>query len=205
MKRMATGFETAPVAGLPSYLQLVSTGAAPPPRSMTPRWWLAPNYEPLSRDADGLAWEIGNRSIQAFCDGGGAARRSSAAEPWSERFTAKYDELSGQLPVFAELQSCMDLAVVAALIAKEDSRSAAGFPMDLLLDVKRLPTGAWFTPRTVASQASAVGRGRETIVSVSGGVEFDPWGVIQQTEESATLAAMRTKCTPPVDPRWWWD
>jgi hypothetical protein len=205
MKRMAMGFEPAPVSGLPSYLQMVTTGAAAPPRTMTPRWWLAPNYEPLRRDDAGLAWEVGNRSIKAFSDDGGPARKSVAADPWAERFTAKYDELSIQLPVFAELQNCMDLAVVAALIAKEDLRSAAGFPMELLLDGKRLPTGAWFTPQTIPSQASAVARGRETIVSVSGGVEFDPWAIVQQTEETATLTALRTKAAPPAEPRWWWD
>jgi hypothetical protein len=205
MKRMAMGFEPAPVSGLPSYLQMVSTGAAPPPRTMTPRWWLAPNYEPLRRDADGLVWEVRDRRIKANADDGGPVRKSAAADPWAERFTAKYDELSIQLPVFAELQNCMDLAVICALIAQEDLRSAAGFPMKLLLDAERLPTGVWFTPQSVPSQASAVARGRDTIVSVSGGVEFDPWAIVQQSEEAATLAALRTKAAPPADARWWWD
>lgn len=205
MKRMALGFEAAPVGELPSYLQML-TASNGPARTMTPRWWLAPDYAPLRRDAEGLAWKIGERHVKALCDEGpDAARGGSIGDQWAERFTARYDELAAAAPVFADLQNCMDVAVVAALVAKEDLRAASGFSMDQLLDPAAIPVAAYTVPQTIPSQASAIAKGRETIVSISGGVECDPWRVAEQVETDATIATARAESIPAGDNRWWWD
>jgi hypothetical protein len=211
MKRLGMGFEPAPVDGLPSYLQMIAASPSAPPRTMTPQWWLAPDYAPLRRDGDGLAWEIGARSIQTLTDEGGREpgeapeRSASSTQQWADLFTSKYDELAAQLPVFAELQNCIDFAVVAALLEREDLRRAAGMDMNLLLDGERLPTGAYPIPQTAPSLASAVPKGNAWIVSVSGGVEADPHQIAARNEEVPELTIARTKAAPPAEPRWWWD
>jgi hypothetical protein len=203
MKRVAMNFEPAPVEGLPSYLELLTASSAPPPRTMTPRWWLAPDHA-LQRDAAGVAWEFRERGIKTLTDDD-PARSLSPAQQWADRFTSRYEQLSVQWPIFAELQNCIDLAVVAAIIAKEDLRTAAGFEMDLLLDAARAPTGSYPTPKSVPAQASVVSKGNGWIVSISGGVEFDPWRLADANEQTSSLAAPRAQATPPADGRWWWD
>jgi hypothetical protein len=216
MKRLGMGFEPAPVDELPSYLQMIAAGAAAPPRTITPRWWLAPDYAPLGRDGAGLAWEIGARSMKTLAEDGRpassrnadaapAARSAALTQQWADRFTSKYDELAMQIPVFAELQNCIDLAVVAALVEKEDLRRAAGLELKLLLDAERVPTGIYPAPQTAPSLASAVPKGNAWIVSVSGGVEADPQQIASQREAAPGLASLRAASTPPSAARWWWD
>ena len=67
MKRLAMDFEPAPVDGMPSFLDMV---AKQPRRlnNMMPRWWLAPNYEPLRRDDDGLAWELRGQGVKCMTE-----------------------------------------------------------------------------------------------------------------------------------------
>ena len=35
---------------------------------MMPRWWLAPKYEPLRRDNDGLAWELRGQGVRCLTE-----------------------------------------------------------------------------------------------------------------------------------------
>ena len=75
MKRISMGLEAAPIAGLPSFVQMSkATGAGM--KNMLPRWWLEPDYQPLARDAGGadLAVAAGDGQVsdgERFlrCDG----------------------------------------------------------------------------------------------------------------------------------------
>jgi len=61
MKRLAMNMEPAPVDGMPSYLAMIKRGSS---QSLMPRFWLAPKYEPVRRDNDGLAWEIRGQAVR---------------------------------------------------------------------------------------------------------------------------------------------
>ena len=50
-----------------NYMQMIGVAAA----SMTnvmPRWWLAPQYEPLLTDADGMSWELRGPGVKAMAE-----------------------------------------------------------------------------------------------------------------------------------------
>jgi hypothetical protein len=64
MKRLGMNFERAPVADLPSYMELLASRSAPLPKNAMPRWWMAPRYDPLLKDADGRAWQL--RGLERF-------------------------------------------------------------------------------------------------------------------------------------------
>jgi hypothetical protein len=212
MKRLAMGFDASPVDGLPSYLEMLKANTAAAPRDAMPRWWLAPKYEPLLRDAGGLAWELRGPGVQAMTedtifqrDGTVRSGRSHPlAKKWADAFTERYAALSKQSPVFAELRNCMDLAVVAALIVKEDLPAKANFAMPLLMNVKAVQVAGWHVPKTVDSRASLLQRGREWIVSVSGGVELNSWAVADKSEERPELAVVRERAMPAEETGWWW-
>jgi len=215
MKRLGMNFEPAPVEGLPSYLEMLQDPAVPAPKNAMPRWWMAAHYEPLLKDEDGLAWQLRGAGVQTLAEDGVqgnkgrviAVRHSdgSLSKKWADLMTAKYAGLAAKLPIFAELRNCMDLAVVAALLVKEDLPARSGCDLGLLLDGKQLPVAEQHAPRTIDSRASLVRKGRQTIISVSGGVEVDPWAVLERTQVESALAATRTTSASAKPDRWWWD
>jgi hypothetical protein len=209
MKRLGMGFEPAPIDGMPSFLDLAKSrrGAL---HNMMPRWWLAPMYEPLRRDADGLAWELRGQGVQCLTEQGflaeGQLERTGNADPtaqkWADTFTEKFDELAREDSAFGQLRNVMDLAVVAALLAKEGLLEHSGVELPHLLGAQ--PLDEYPAPRMVPSQASFVKAGREWIVSVSGGVQIYPWQIADRTEVSADLVNARTD-RPTTNSGWYWQ
>ncbi len=213
MKRLAMNFEPAPVEGMPSYLHLVSANGRGM-SNMMPRWWLAPDYEPILRDPAGLAWELRGAGVKVmteedFVTATGARQASGqaslAARKWADSMTAHYDELAVRLPVFGQLQALVDLAVVAALIHKEDLAAKAGCDLSLLTSATELPTRDVHAPRQVASVASFIKRGRNYIISASGGVRIPSWSMVEGAQESAQPEAARQAATSTQPNHWWWN
>jgi hypothetical protein len=213
MKRIAMNFERAPVAGLPSFLQMVTvTGRGMD--NMLPRWWLEPKYEALLRDAEGLAWELRGGSVKAmteedFLDSTGSKTRTGKANPvaqkWADNMTQKYDQLAVAEPIFGQLQNCMDLAIVAALIAKERLTDKAGHGMPVLMGDSELKAAEFLAPKTVDSKASVLKKGRNWVISASGGVLVNSWVIAGQSRQSDAPGQARAKAAPGAKPNWWWN
>jgi hypothetical protein len=209
MKRLGMGFEPAPIDGMPSFLDMAKSRRRAL-HNMMPRWWLAPKYEPLRRDADGLAWELRGQGVQCLTEQGfladGALERTGKADPtaqkWADTFTAKFDELSREDSTFGQLRNVMDLAVVAALLTKERLLEQSGLQAPKLMAEQ--PLDEYPVPRTVPSQASFVRAGRTWVVSVSGGVQIYPWQVADRTEVAADLANARA-ALPAAQSGWYWQ
>jgi len=214
MKRIAMKLDPSPVAGLPSYLDLMRTIRGGAGNAM-PRWWLACNYEPIAKGEDGLAWQLRGSGVKAMTEdefvtasGGveGTGRTSPIAQKWADAMTAKYDDLSTKDPVFGELRNLMDMSVVAALIAKERLFEKAGCSTPLLTDSKsKLRISSWNTPKTVASQCSAIKKSRTWIITASGGVQIESWQVAEKTQTDEQVEKLRTKAAAPADAKWRWN
>jgi Protein of unknown function (DUF1598) len=211
MKRLGMDFEKAPVDGLPSYLDML-TGRERNLGSVLPRWWLAPDYEPIRRDKDGLAWELRGQGIKCLTEqdivttGGGrehTGKTDPVAKRWADLFTAKFDDLAREDSSFGSLRNVMDLAVVSALLAKEGLTEYAGLDMPQLMG--GVPLAQYPAPRAVASQASFVKKHRNWVLSVSGGVQVFPWQVADRTEVAADLAATRQQADRSDADTWWWQ
>lgn len=215
LKRLGMNLEPAPIQGMPSYMEMLQASSSASPRNAMPRFWLAPRYDPLLKDTEGLAWQLRGPGVQALAEDGylksgrastvSRGKSTSLAEQWAETMSAKYEPLSQALPVFQELRNCMDLAVVAALLVKEDLPRKAGCDIALLLDDKRIQVASYPVPKTTDSRASLVRKGREWIVSVSGGVAVDSWSVLEHVEQQPKLSDTRRQATLYDENRWWWD
>jgi hypothetical protein len=214
MKRLGMNFEPAPIADFPSYMKLLSSRSAPLPKSAMPRWWMAPNYEPLLKDAAGRAWQIRGSGVQTLTEDGylnstgavvNAGRADPTAKKWADGMTTNFEALAKAFPVFGELRNCMDLAVVAALFVKEDLAATSSCDLSLLLDEKRLAVAEFQVPKSIDSRASLIRRGSDWILSLSGGVQIDSWSVLNHVETKADLAAEHQSAIPPSTTRWWWD
>ena len=214
MKRIAMKLDASPVDGLASYLDLLKSvrGGA---RNMMPRWWLACNYKPLARSEDGLAWELRGPGVMAMTeldflgsDGKAIAtgKKSSLAPKWADQLTSHYDELSNRDAVFGELRNLMDLAVIAALIEKEDLLGQAGLRIPCLSQPDSpLKVGSWHAPKMIATECSFVKKGRSWIITGSGGVEIDSWRVAEQRVQRAKLVDVRASARSKDSREWWWD
>ena len=135
----------------------------------------------------------------------GADASDPAAERWAAELTRRYDQLAAELPVFAELRGGMDLAVVAALLIHRDLLATAECDLSLLLTAPELDGEEFVPPRQAASAASVAQRGGGTLVAVSGGVELNVRGVVEQVEERESLRQDWAAAAPPPGERWWWD
>jgi hypothetical protein len=210
MKRLGMNFEPAPVDGLPSYLTMLGHGRGL--QSVMPRWWLAPNYEPLRRDKDSMVWEIRGQGVKCMSEqdmmtaGGGRDQHTGKSDPiaqkWAENFTTKFEDLAREDSTFGQLRNVMDLAVVSALMTKEGLSQFAGLQIPQLLGGQSLDE--YPAPRHVASQASLLKKGTGWVISVSGGVQIFPWRVADHSEVTADVAAARPTATSPST-NWWWQ
>jgi hypothetical protein len=211
MKRLAMNLDASPVRGLTSYLKM-SNGHG----SMMPRWWLEPDFDPLVRDADGLAWEIGVPRVKAVTEddylaANGQRQHSGKASPmaqrWADTMTKHYDELSLRMPIFADLRNVMSLAVVAALVVKENLADKAGCPLPVLLDSSAVQVAQLAAPREVPTQASFMKKGDNWIISASGGVLINSWAIAQRTaiDQKKQLAPLRSRAAAKAGGSWWWN
>jgi len=209
MKRIAMGFEQSPIRQLPSYLSLIKSARG---ANMLPRWWLEPKFDAIVADADGLAFEFRDIGVKAmtedqFLDANGqrqsSGKNDTLARKWSDLMTANYAELSQQDAIFGQLRNCIDLAVLSALIAKENLAEKSGWNMSLLVS-DEIPVEAYHAPQQVDSQASALRHKGDWILSVSGGVLINPFAPLATFETSAELAAVRDRAAAPAS-GWYWN
>lgn len=208
MKQIGMGLEPAPVDGLPSYLQMVrSTGRGL--SSLTPRWWLEPDYEALVGDADGHCWKLPNGTVKAmtendFFEASGEKRRTGKADVisqrWADLLTERYEALARADPIFAQLKDCIDLAIVAALIVRKDLLGEAGIQLPMLM--KEQPTAELPAPTAVASRAVVLRKGRGVMIAC-GGVRINPWEIVDNAETNDQVASVRGKVT--LDETNWWS
>lgn len=212
MKCLAMNLEASPVAGLPSYMEMIRDGAAG--GGTQPRWWMACEYDAIVRSEDGLAWQLTGQGVKAlteeeFVDSAGvrssAARKNKLAQKWSDLFTRKYDELCSHNAAFGDLRNVMDLNIIATLIAAHQMEQTAGLDLSLLSqDSEKLQTPEWHAPKMVPPQCSFV-RGRAGwTVSASGGVEINPWRVVKEqskTDDSVKLVHEKAG----QNAHWWWN
>jgi hypothetical protein len=212
MKRLAMNLDPSPLRGMKSYLQMSGGRQS---ANMMPRWWMAPNYGPLNKSLDGLAWELTGPGVKALCEDdlvteeGGRQHTNTArasVQAWATRFTESYPALSREVPIFGDLRNCMDLAVIGALISKENLTTKADLQLPIMMDTKRLAHQPMNVPNQVASQASVVKKGRNWVISASGGVEINAWAVVQETENVPALDETRSEAiSDPAETGWWWN
>jgi len=211
MKRIAMNLDPSPVRGLKSYLQMIS----PRTRGIrTPRFWLEPSYAALLHDVDGLAFELSGSSVKAmteedFLVEGGAIKHSGQANPiaqrWADMMTEKYPELAVADPVFGQLHNCMDLAVIGALVVRENLLDKAGLSLPTIMDSTELGMIEFFPPKQVESQASVMNVKGRWVATASGGVAINSWGIVEKLlRDSDKVAPARDKAVP-VDNVWWWN
>lgn len=230
LKRLAMGHDRAPVKQVVSYLDLAArrTVASRQPQH---RWWFVAEYDAIHHTADKLGYQLVGQGVKmntarAFVekkdDKPDRPRAAPAATELCESVTKHFPKLSQHIPVFAELENVVGLAVAAELIAARrregerretagESAADAGWTPSHFLNAGDCPIRKYAVPKTTPSLASIrQARGRRWIISVSGGVEIVPSQLVEKSAkpapESSRLPKTHAALKIPAKPdRWWWD
>ena len=209
MKRLAMNMQPAPIDGIPSYLHLMKAGSRGM-HSTTPRWWLAPKYDPIATDAERLAWALRGSGVQCmtetdYVNSQGQISHSGttgkAAAQWAKTMTDRFEELANHDSTFGHLRNIMDLAILAALVEKEGLLDRVALELPFLLDQELLVR--YPAPRQVATTASLLKKGRNWVISASGGVQIMPWQIADQIEQVDSLDTVREQFSSNLDGNWW--
>jgi hypothetical protein len=216
MKRLSLGLDNPSVKTLRSHLAMLGNGG----NSMQ-RWWFVPYYDKFVKSADGLAFRISGQRAQILSQEEAvdvAGQRSSAAttrvstQKWAKHFTQKFPELADRIPIFAELQNMIDLAVVAALIKKDHLAEEVAWEQGLFFGEQRSMISRHTVARQVPSLTNYRSKGSAVIGLVGGGVIIDPLEAARylqfSTETDGEVDRLRTAARDrePSDKHpWWWD
>jgi hypothetical protein len=242
LKRLALALDPSPSKKVPSYLDLAEKSVAGGPQRQH-RWWFVGHYDAIRHTADRLAFEFEGSGLMVDTaptqPGSGSGRKApkppAAAKPtraaklFAELSTKNLPELAEKIPVFAELENLVGLAVAATLIrrqadaprdsvtvAAESDDATAGDPVSRwrpahFLDAKRCPIDTFEVPRQTPSLANVrFVKDQFWMFSVSGGVEINPESLVASERlklaEGAKLPETRVRHAPPADAaQWWWD
>lgn len=215
MKRLAMGYDASPVANMPSYLDSLKSRSVAT-RLTSPRWWMVPNYPPMKCSADRLTWQIHGSTAgistmtqDSTLGKNGTRDYQDAANPlaqhWADAMSEHYDKISREITIFGELRNCINLAVACSLIAHEGLDVQADCDWTILTDPSRLTTPKYQVPERIPSKAALVAGKAGWIVSVSGGVELDPWGITKNVDATDSVAPINTTASADQNQPWWWD
>lgn len=212
MKRLAMDLESSPVAGLPSYMQMIKNSGA---QQTQPRWWMASDYDAILHSDDMLAWKLTGTGIKAMTeeeivamDGSRkqTGKANKVAEKWANLFTEKFNELCSHNAAFGDLRNVMDLNIAATVIAAHDLEGVAGCDFGFLRGASgSMKMPSWRTPKTIAPECSFVRGNAGWTVSASGGVELNPWKIVgTQAKADSAVASVHAKARP-TGASWWWN
>ncbi len=204
MKRMAMGFEPAAVAGIPSVLQLAKNRGKG--FNQSPRFWLQCKYDAITRSEDGMVWQIEGPGAKALTQADGKSKDHPISVKWAENMTEHFGELANADPVFGELQNVLDMAVVAAILRKHDLLVSAGLEIPTISGENgKVDLPKWSVPEKVSSQCSFVMIKNSWMVTASGGVQVDSWGVLEDVAIDNAIANVvnRVAVTSTANTVWW--
>ena len=139
--------------------------------------------------------------------------RNRALRRLANRSPKKFSELAVKMPVFGELQNLFDLAVLTALMRREEMPKKANWQPNLFLDETRAPVLRGPVPKQTKTMMNTKNTNKGLVIGLlNGGVIIDSQKIVSSTDTSTQAAAevssRRSKSTPAADmeaKRWWWD
>jgi len=184
------------------------------------RWWMTMRYESVMHSADHNAFQVNGSAVQCksenqFLSDSGKRVNTGKAEPinqlFAANFTDHYTELAKQDPVFADLQGIFDLALIAALIDRDQLDQRAEWNRGVFAVDGAYRPAAYPVPKQVESVVDyKVFNGKDVVLQAAGGVRADLMSVINDDslrQQNAELKDVSSKAKAGELPegRWWWD
>jgi len=198
MKLYGMNLAKAPVAGLPSYLEMVSQQSNM--GQLQSRWWMACDYSAIEHSKDRMAWKISGQGIktlteeeQVAADGSfkQSGKSDRVAKKWADLFTKNLDELATKDTVFGDLRNVMDMCIVAALIESQELQSLSQCDLSGLMGkTANVELAKFEVPASIDPQCSFIQTVKGWVVTASGGVMIDSWQIVSQLKANDAVASL---------------
>ena len=91
------------------------------------------------------------------------------------------------------------------MIVKENLPAKAGDSLPVLMDSSAVKLQQYPTPKEVDSKTSTLKKGRNWLISASGGVSIQSWAIVDRAQKSDAPAAVRAKAIPAAAANWCWN
>jgi hypothetical protein len=215
MKLIGIGLER-PVVKMATWVDLAAGGAAA--ANALKRWYFVPEYKCLRISEDDLAVELVGQGVKlcgadevVLPDGRrmDANQADRASKTFTDTFTKKYPDIAARNPVYGQLRTLVDLAVVAAYMQEHDAYGRARWGAETLADEKRYAIERLQPPTEVETAINAVWRGNRLLTPIGGGVTMHPRMALDSpnllADEKGEVSAARTATAKLPEGRWWWD
>jgi hypothetical protein len=198
LKRHALRLDPTPVARARSYLERVRQ-----PGRAAHRFWFELDVEAIRTTPGRDAFELAGRSLKV------STRRSFAEEEeepareaaeYARDLTREFGAISEWILAWADLENVADLAIVAALIARERLAERAGWDLGWVLE--RYPVGGVDTPRRAPPLVNYHVPGG-AVIYLGGGVRIAPARAVETLAEDASLGRRAGALAPPAT-GWRW-
>ena len=196
MKLYGMNLAKPPVAGLPSYLEMVTQQSNQ--SQLQSRWWMACDYSAIEHSHDRMAWKISGRGIKTLTEreqvaNDGTFKQSGKtdrlAKKWADLFTNKLDELATKDTVFGDLRNVMDMCIVAALIESQELQSLSHCDLSGFMGQTATVELAKFQiPTSIDPQCSFIQTVQGWVVTASGGVMVDSWETVSHLKANDAVA-----------------
>jgi hypothetical protein len=189
LKMFSLGLIESPTPKVKSYLALSTTAHKPH------RFAFECAYDPMGVSPDGLAFELRGTSLKVDTSLYSVEKQdvkegeiSPAARYFTRDLSRYFDEVSRSIPAFADLANLSDLAVLSALIAKDDLHTKAGWDLGWVLDRKACKLETVKAPASAQTLCSYRQYGQLTVY-VAGGVLLaaESWIKDRATDEKGEL------------------
>lgn len=213
MKLIGIGLEPPPVK-MSTWVQLASSQSVA--ANALQRWYFVPDYQCVRVSEDDLAIELVGQGVKlvgadevVLPDGRrmSADRANQASKLFTTAFTKKYPEIAARSPVYAQLRSLIDLAVVAAWLQEFDGYGKAGWAAEMLRDEAVYPIETLPPVAQVETAINAVWRGPRLMTPIGGGVTIQAATAVEAPnllmDEKGEVAKAHAAVKLPAD-RWWW-
>lgn len=214
MKLIGIGLENPPVR-MSTWIDLTSASGVA--ANALQRWYFTPSYDCLKMTEDDLGIELVGDGVKlvgademVMPDGTrkSSQRSSRAGKLFAQAFTLKYPQIASRHPVYAQLRTLVDLAIVAAYLQEHDAYGRAEWGAELLRDEAAYAIERFPAPQQIDCAVNAVRKGSRLLTPIGGGVVMTPRRALDaanlQVDEDGGVASVRAGLQVPAD-RWWWD
>ncbi|MEW4490035.1 DUF1598 domain-containing protein [Thalassoglobus sp. JC818] len=184
------------------------------------RWWMTMQYESVLHSEDHDVYQIAGSAVKCqsenqFLADSGERVSTGQSEPvnrqFAENFTQHYAQLAQQDSIFADLQGIFDLALIAALIDRDELDHKAGWDRGVFASGGEYQPEVYAAPRQTESVVNhKVFNGRDIVLQVAGGVRADVVAALDSTQVAEDTSSLDTtaenaKAVDLPENRWWWD
>jgi len=215
MKLIGIGLEPPPVP-MKTWVELASAGAVA--ANALQRWYFVPDYSCVRIAEDDLAIQLVGEGVKlcgadevVMPDGSrlSANRADRASKTFTDAFTKLYPKIAARNPVYAQLRTLIDLAVVAAYMQEHDAYGKAGWEAATLRDEKTYPIEQLPPPAEVETAINAIWKGNRLLTPIGGGVTMQPRLAVDpqnllMDDQGEVHAAHAAAQALPADV-WYWD